>query len=53
MKEGFKIEKKAGTKSGMLYDSKTTFFSDKDGSVEAEYFYSNGMVNYLLSWGVQ
>ena len=51
MKEVFKIEKKAATKNGMLYDSKTTFFSDKDGSVEAEYFYSKGMVNYLLSWG--
>lgn len=46
----FKIENTKDVKDGMSYDSKTIFY-DKDGIVEAEYYYSKGRCNYLLSWG--
>lgn len=46
----FKIEKKQGVKDGMPFDSKTIFYDD-EGVIDAEYYYSNGKCNYLLSWG--
>ena len=51
MSKGFKIEYIQGTKDGMCFDSKVTFYDDKSGEVEAEYYYLNNMCNYLLSWG--
>ena len=51
MNELFKIEDVSGTKDGMLFDRKVTFYDEKTGKVEAEYFYYKGMCNYLLSWG--
>lgn len=51
MKEGFKIEDVLGVKDNMNFDRKVTFYHDKTSEIEAEYFYSNGMCNYLLSWG--
>ena len=51
MKECFKIEDVSGVKDNMSFDRKVTFYDDKDGKIEAEYYYSNGKVNYLLSWG--
>lgn len=47
----FDIKDVIGTKNGMYYDRVVTFFHEKSGKVEAEYYYFNGMVNYLLSWG--
>lgn len=46
----FKIEIKSGVKSGYPYDSITTFY-DKNDSIEAQYFYYNGMINWLISYG--
>ena len=51
MNELFKIEDVSGIKDGMRFDRKVTFYDDKSGEVEAEYFYYKGMCNYLLSWG--
>ena len=51
MEEGFKIEDLTGVKDGMSFDRKVTFYHDKTGEIEAEYYYSKGKVNYLLSWG--
>ena len=51
MEDGFKIEDFTGIKDGMSFDRKVTFYDDKSGEVEAEYFYYKGMCNYLLSWG--
>lgn len=51
MNEGFKIEDVVGTKDSMSFDRKVTFYDDKSGDVEAEYYYYKGMCNYLLSWG--
>ena len=53
MKEalGFKIEDGLGVKDGMSFDRKVTFYHDKTGEIEAEYYYSKGKVNYLQSWG--
>ena len=51
MKEGFKVEDVLGVKDNMNFDRKVTFYHDKTGEIEAEYFYSGGMCNYLLSWG--
>ena len=47
----FKIEDVSGIKDDMFFDRKVTFYHDKTGKVEAEYFYLNGIVNYLLSLG--
>lgn len=49
--ELFKIEDKCGCKDGMIFDRKVTFYDEKYGNVEAEYYYLNGACNYLLSWG--
>lgn len=51
MKEGFKVEDVLGVKDNMNFDRKVTFYHDKTVEIEAEYFYSSGMCNYLLSWG--
>ena len=51
MNELFKIEDVSGTKDGMLFDRKVTFYDEKTGKVEAEYFYLKSKCNYLLSWG--
>lgn len=51
MKALFNIEDISGIKDGMQFDRKVTFYDDKSGEVEAEYFYYKGMCNYLLSWG--
>lgn len=51
MKDLFNIEDISGIKDGMHFDRKVTFYDDKSREVEAEYFYSKGMCNYLLSWG--
>ena len=47
----FRIKDELQTKDGMTYDRKVTFFHEKTGEVEAEYYYLKEMVNYLLSWG--
>ena len=47
----FKIEKFDGFKHNMNFDKKVTFYSEKDGRIEVEYYYSNNYVNWLLSWG--
>lgn len=47
----FRIEDEIQTKDGMTYDRKVTFYHEKTGRVEAEYYYLKEMVNYLLSWG--
>lgn len=49
MEDLFKIEDILGTKNGMTFDRKVTFYDN--GKIEAEYFYLKGMCNYLLSWG--
>ena len=46
----FEIVKTNGVKNDMKYDQITKFYSG-DGTIEAEYFYYNGMVNWLLSYG--
>ena len=51
MNELFKIEDVSGIKDGMRFDRKVTFYDDKSGEAEAEYFYYKGMCSYLLSWG--
>ena len=51
MNNGFKIDHITGVKSGMMFDKVVTFYDDKSGKIEAEYFYFNEKVNYLLSWG--
>lgn len=53
MKEalGFKIEDGLGVKDGMSFDRKVTFYHDKTGEIEAEYYYLKDKVNYLQSWG--
>lgn len=53
MKEvlGFKIEDGLGIKDDMSFDRKVTFYHDKTGEIEAEYYYLKGKVNYLQSWG--
>ena len=51
MDKSFKIEDTQGITSGFVFDRKVTFYDDKTGKVEAEYFYLKGMVNYLISWG--
>lgn len=51
MNSGFHIEDKVGNKDGMRFDRKVTFFDEQSVKVEAEYYYNNGKVNYLLSWG--
>lgn len=48
---GFKIEDLTGVKDGMPFDRKVTFYHDKTGEIEAEYYYLEGNVNYLQSWG--
>lgn len=50
MSKLFIIEEVVGSKNGMTFDKKVTFYDEK-GNVEAEYFYFNNKVNYLLSWG--
>ena len=35
----------------MLFDRKVTFYDEKTGKVEAEYFYLKSKCNYLLSCG--
>ena len=47
----FKIEDELHMKNDMYYDRKVTFFHEKTGKDEAEYYYLKEMVNYLLSWG--
>lgn len=47
----FEIEDNSGIKDGMRFDRKVTFYHEKSGKVEAEYFYFNEKCNYLLSWG--
>lgn len=49
--KGFKIEDFTGIKDGMSFDRKVTFYHDKTGEIEAEYYYSKGKINYLQSWG--
>lgn len=50
-KVGFKIEQVDKTEKGMKVDQIVTFFHEKSGKVEGEYFYFEGKCNYLLSWG--
>lgn len=52
-KTGFKVEKVNKTIENMNVDQVTTFYNEKTGKVEAEYFYWNGQCNYLLSWGFE
>lgn len=47
----FKIEHINGIKDNMGYDKKVSFFNDKNGDLEAEYYYLNDQLNYLISWG--
>ena len=51
MNDLFIIEDVLLTKSGMNFDRKVTFYEEKSGKIEAEYYYLKGMCNYLLSWG--
>ena len=51
MNELFIIEDRLSTKNNMNFDRKVTFYEDKTGKIEAEYYYLKGMCNYLLSWG--
>lgn len=51
MNIGFKIEDIISKKYGFVFDRLVTFYDDKTGKVEAEYFYLNGKCNYILSWG--
>ena len=51
MKALFNIKDISGIKDGMQFDRKVTFYDDKSGEVEAEYFYLKSKCNYLLSWG--
>ena len=44
----FEIVKINGVKSNMKYDQITKFYKD-DGTIEAEYFYYNGLVNWLFA----
>ena len=46
----FDIAKTSGVKNEMQYDQITKFYRD-DGTIEAEYFYYSGLVNWLLSYG--
>ena len=46
----FEIVKESGIKNEMQYDQITKFYRD-DETIEAEYFYYNGLVNWLLSYG--
>ena len=46
----FEIVKINDVKNSMKYDQVTKFYRD-DGTIEAEYFYCNGLVNWLLSYG--
>ena len=46
----FEIVKINDVKNNMKYDQITKFYSD-DGAIEAESFYYNGLVNWLLSYG--
>ena len=46
----FEIVKINDVKNGMKYDQITKFYKD-DGTIEAEYFYYNGLVNWILSYG--
>ena len=47
----FTIEDNFGSKNEMVYDRKVTFYCDKNGIIDAEYYYLNGKCNYLISWG--
>ena len=49
--KGFKIEDFTCIKDGISFDRKVTFYHDKTGEIEAEYYYLEGRVNYLQSWG--
>lgn len=47
----FKIMDTCGIKDGMQYSHKVDFFNDNNGKLEAEYYYNDTKVNYLISWG--
>jgi len=47
---GFDTVKTSDVKNEMQYDQIAKFYRD-DGTIEAEYFYYNGLVNWLLSYG--
>ena len=51
MNIGFKIDNTVGSKHNMTYNKVVTFYNDNTGKVEAEYYYLNNYVNWLLSWG--
>lgn len=47
----FKITNGRGNKDGHRYDSVTRFYNDKNGNLEAEYFYYRGLINWVISYG--
>ena len=51
--KGFEVKSVNNVMEGMKVDQVTTFYNEKTGKVEAEYFYWDGKCNYLLSWGFE
>ena len=47
----FKIRQGFGNKDGHRYTSVTSFYNDKTGDLEGEYFYYKGLINWIISHG--
>lgn len=49
----FLIEDYIGIKDNFTYNRKVTFFVDDGDEVEAEYYYFDNRVNWLISFGFE
>ena len=47
----FKVRQGFGNKDGHRYTSVTSFYNDKTGDLEGEYFYYKGLINWIISYG--